>query len=164
MERVLHCMNYQNKKKILDTARQFKINLSYTMDEDPVYIQLYKSLNDYSTIKNDKEFAKKVLIQVPTKLFFYSISNWHSFFTKRSYGPGESSFPYMPEMIRYIYVVGYALLYRPLLIILVLSSFFILWKKKLLTLLISSSLLITTRKSLKRRYSGICLLSTLISL
>ena len=126
-----------DEKNLLDTARQFKIKLSYTMDTDPVYWKFNKSLS--WDIKNDKKFAQSILDQVPEKLFIYSISNWHAFFTKRSFGPGEGSFPNMPKMIRYLYIVGYALLYRPFLVILLLSSCIILWRKNLLTLLISSA-------------------------
>ena len=103
-----------------------KIKLSYTMDEDPNYLRLYKALKDDWDTKNDKDFAKQILAHAPGKLFIYSISNWHSFFTKRCFGPGDGSFPYMPEIIRYFYTVGYALLYRPLLAIMLVVSFIIL--------------------------------------
>jgi len=124
------------EKKLLENARNFKIKLSYTMDGDINYWKFNKSLS--WDIKNDKEFAKNILREVPLKLFSYSISNWHAFFTKRYFGPGEGSFPYMPDLIRYIYVVGYGLLYRPLLLILLIISFIILWKKRFLILFISS--------------------------
>ena len=126
------------KRKLLHDARQLKIKLSYTMDQDPNFSKLYEELRGDWDTKNDKEFAKQILAHAPAKLFIYSISNWHAFFTKRCFGPGDGSFPGMPEMIRRFYVVSYALLYRPLLIILLLMSFIILWKKKLLALLISS--------------------------
>jgi len=128
--------NRIKEKNLLENARKFGIRMSYTMDGDPNYWEFNKSLS--WEIKNDKEFARSIINKAPFKLFFYSISNLHSFFTKRSFGPGEGSFPNMPDMIRYLYVVGYALLYRPLLFILLLSSFVILWRKRLLTLLISS--------------------------
>ena len=130
------------QKKILDNARQLKITLSYTMDEDPNYLRLYKGLKDDWDTKNDKEFAKQVLTRAPAKLFLYSISNWHAFFTKRCFGPGDGSFPGMPDTIRYFYVVGYSVLYRPFLLILLLFSFFVLWKRNLMTLLYSSGGLI----------------------
>ena len=126
------------ERKLLDTARQLKIKLSYTMDEDPNYLRLYKALKDDWDTKNDKEFAKQILAHAPTKLFFYSISNWHAFFTKRCFGPGDGSFPGMPDTIRYLYIVGYSVLYRPFLLILLLFSFFILLKRNLMPLLYSS--------------------------
>ena len=130
--------DFLEKRKLLPAARKLEIKLSYTMDENPNFSKLHEELRDDWDIKNDKEFTKKILSQVPVKLFIYSISNWHAFFTKRSFGPGDGSFPYMPKIIRYFYVVGYSLLYRPLLVILLLTSFIILWQKRFLALLISS--------------------------
>ena len=128
--------NEIKKKALLESAREFRIKLSYAMDGDTNYWNFNKSLS--WDIKNDKEFAKNILREVPIKLFSYSISNWHAFFTKRCFGPGEGSFPYMPDLIRYIYIVGYGLLYRPLLFILLFFSFIILWRKRFLILFISS--------------------------
>ena len=71
--------NLLEERELLETARNLKISLSYTMDEDPDYLQLYKSLKDDWDIKNDKEFAKKILNHAPLELFIYSISNWHAF-------------------------------------------------------------------------------------
>ena len=130
--------NLLEERELLETARNLKISLSYTMDDDPDYLQLYKSLKDDWDIKNDKEFAKKILNHAPLELFIYSISNWHAFFTKRCFGPGEGSFPNMPKIIRYFYIVSYSLFYRPLLAILLLVSFAIFWNKRLLALLFSS--------------------------
>jgi len=124
------------KKELLESAREFRIKISYTMDGNPEYWKFNKSLS--WEIKNDKEFAKKILYKAPLKLFICSISNWHAFFTKRCFGPGEGSFPYMPEIIRNFYTVGYALLYRPSLAIMLLISFIILWRKHFFILLISS--------------------------
>jgi len=131
--------NLLEERELLETARNLKISLSYTMDEDPDYLQLYKSLKDDWDIKNDKEFAKKILNHAPLELFIYSISNWHAFFTKRCFGPGDGSFPFMPEIIRYFYTVGYALLYRPALAILLILSLILFWRKRLFILLLSSS-------------------------
>ena len=131
--------NLLEERELLETARNLKISLSYTMDDDPDYLQFYKSLKDDWDIKKDKEFAKKILNHAPLELFIYSISNWHAFFTKRCFGPGEGSFPNMPKIIRYFYIVSYSLFYRPLLAILLLVSFAIFWNKRLLALLFSSS-------------------------
>ena len=110
------------------------------MDTDPDFREFYNSLS--WSIKNDKKFAIKIIQNAPIKLFVAAVSNWHAFFTKRCFSPRDGSFPYMPEIIRYIYNVSYELLYRPLLAILLISSFIILWKKKFLTLLYSSGGLI----------------------
>ncbi|MAT79617.1 MAG: hypothetical protein CMD13_02650 [Flavobacteriales bacterium] len=123
------------KKNLLDDARKFRIEMSYTMDTNPLYWKFNKELTWKE--KNDKEFAISIINNNPIKLFLYSISNWHAFFTKRSFGFSESSFPGMPEFVRYIYIVGYSFLYRPLLLILVFITIIILVKKKLLTLLFS---------------------------
>ena len=120
---------------LLEDARKFKIKMSYTMDTNPLYWKFNKKLTWED--KNDKEFAIAIINNNPIKLFTYSISNWHSFFTKRSFGLKESSFPGMPEIIRYIYNVSYSLLYRPLLVLLMLLTIIILVKKKLSTLLLS---------------------------
>ena len=128
------------ERNLLETAKKFNIQLSYTMDTDPDFREFYNSLS--WSIKNDKKFAIKIIQNTPIKLFVAAISNWHAFFTKRCFSPGGGSFPYMPEIIRYIYNVSYELLYRPLLAILLLSSFIILWKKKFLILLYSTSGLI----------------------
>ena len=125
------------EKELLESARNFIIKLSYTMDEDTNYWKFNKALS--WEIKNDKEFAINILQKAPLKLFTYSISNWHAFFTKRCFGPGDGSFPFMPEIIRYFYTVGYALLYRPALAILLLFSLILFWRKRLFILLLSSS-------------------------
>ena len=128
------------KEDLINQARQFNIKMSYTMDTQPNFMDFKNSFS--WDIKNDKKFAIEILKTVPVKYFMASISNWHSFFTKRCFSPGDGSFPYMPEIIRYIYNVSYELLYRPLLAILLIFSFIILWKKKFLTLLYSSGGLI----------------------
>ena len=125
------------EKELLESARKFKIKLSYSMDGDTNYWKFNKSLS--WEIKNDKEFAINILQKAPLKLFTYSISNWHAFFTKRCFGPGDGSFPFMPEIIRYFYTVGYALLYRPALAILLIFSLILFWRKRLFILLLSSS-------------------------
>ena len=71
-------------------------------------------------LANDKEFAKKVLDQIPYKIVFLSLSKWHSYFTKRCFFQSES-FPKMGNFIQMLYVKFYSYLYRPFLIIMLLN-------------------------------------------
>ena len=132
--------NYIEEKNMLNTAREFKIKTSYTMDNHPKFWEFKQALS--WEIKNDKAFALQILNREPWKIFIASISNWHSFFTKRCFYPGIDSFPGMPDSIRNIYVVGYAILYRPFLLILLIISFCILWRKKLYNLFYSTGSLL----------------------
>ena len=111
---------------MLEKAKNMKIKLSYTMDTQPDYIDIYGSLSKYTGMEkvklmNDEEFAMKVIKNAPIPLFFYAISNWHSFFTKRSFNP---SFPKMPKFLKKLYYYVFAILYRPLLFLLLIASFF----------------------------------------
>ena len=104
---------------MLEKAKNMKIKLSYTMDTQPDYNDVYGSLSKYTGMEkvklmNDEEFAMKVIKNAPIPLFFYAISNWHSFFTKRSFNP---SFPNMPKFLNKLYDYIFAILYRPLLLI-----------------------------------------------
>jgi len=128
--------NEIKEKKLLSSARDLDISISYTSDLDTNYWKIHKTITWER--KNDKTFAKQIINQAPLHLLLIQMSNWHSFFTKRSFSPGEGSFPYLPNTIRKLYLVFYSLLYRPFLICLLILSFFILWKKKLHGILISS--------------------------
>ena len=121
--------NYLEQNNLIEEARKFKIKISYTMDTQPNYLKFKSSLP--WDIANDKYFAYKIIENVPLEIFLASISNWHSFFTKRSFFPGNNSFPRMPDFVRYIYTYIYSILYRPFLLILLVISFYIFWKKGL---------------------------------
>ena len=133
------------KEGFLDKAKDLKIKFSYTMDTNPDYLDVYYALGEYTgwdrvKLLNDKEFAMQVIRKAPFSLFFYSISNWHSFFTKRSFNP---SFPTMPKFFKKIYDTIYAVLYRPLLLILLITSFIYMFvNKNLSPLYISLSIIL----------------------
>ena len=122
---------------MLEKAKNMKIKLSYTMDTQPDYKDIYGSLSKYTgmekvKIMNDEEFAMKVIKKAPIPIFFYAISNWHSFFTKRSFNP---SFPKMPKFLKKLYDYVFAILYRPLLLLLLIASFFHMFLNKNIQLL-----------------------------
>ncbi len=102
-------------ERLTEKAKTFKINLSYTMDTQSGFMDFKNSFHD--TIKYDKQFANKVLSNAPLKLLIASMSNWHSFFTKRSFGPSPTSFVGMPKIVKTFYSKGYAYLYRPFLLL-----------------------------------------------
>ena len=125
---------------MLEKAKKMKIKLSYTMDTQPDYKDIYDSLGKYTGMEkvklmNDEEFAMKVIKNAPIPLFFYAISNWHSFFTKRSFNP---SFPQMPKLLKKLYAYIFAILYRPLMLLLLLASFFFMYLNKNIQLLFIS--------------------------
>ena len=99
------------------------------MDEDPNFVEVFKSVRADMVLANDKEFAKKVLDQIPFKIVFLSLSKWHSYFTKRCFFPQSESFPGMGNFIQMLYVKFYSYLYRPFLITMLLISAFFLIKK-----------------------------------
>ena len=128
------------EKGMLEKAKNMKIKLSYTMDTQPDYKDIYASLSNYTGMEkvklmNDEEFAMKVIKKAPIPLFFYSISNWHSFFTKRSFNP---SFPNMPKFLNKLYVYIFAVLYRPFLLLFLVASFFHMFLNKNIQLLFIS--------------------------
>ena len=128
------------KKKYLDKAKSFNIKMSYTMDMQAGFMDFKRSFDKSYTY--DEVFSKKILYNAPFKLFIASISNWHSFFTKRCFSPGHSSFLGMPKKIKIIYNKIYAYLYRPFLVPLMLFSLFIFLKIKNFPLLFISFSLI----------------------
>ena len=99
------------------------------MDEDPNFVEVFKSVRGDMVLANDKEFAKKVLDQIPFKIVFLSLSKWHSYFTKRCFFPQSESFPKMGNFIQMLYVKFYSYLYRPFLITMLLISTFFLIKQ-----------------------------------
>ena len=121
--------NYLEQNDLIEEARKFKIKMSYTMDTQPNYMK-FKSYLPWD-LANDKYFAYEIIKNVPYEIFLASISNWHSFFTKRSFFPGNNSFPKMPDFVRFLYTYLYSILYRPFLLILLIISFYIFWKKNL---------------------------------
>jgi 4-amino-4-deoxy-L-arabinose transferase-like glycosyltransferase len=123
-------------KKYLDRAKSFNIEISYTMDTQPDFMPFKRSFDKLYTY--DEIFSKKILYNAPFKLFMASISNWHSFFTKRCFGPNHSSFLGMPKKINKIYNKIYAYLYRPFLAPLILFSLYLFFKKKYFPLLFVS--------------------------
>tara|TARA_Y100001935_G_scaffold104451_1_gene86685 strand:+ start:746 stop:2107 length:1362 start_codon:yes stop_codon:yes gene_type:complete len=132
--------NYLEQNNLIEEARKFKIKMSYTMDTQSNYLKFKSSLP--WDIANDKYFAYEIIKNVPFEILVASISNWHSFFTKRSFFPGNNSFPKMPDFIRFLYVYMYSILYRPFLLILLVISFYIFWKKRLPALFYYSFFLI----------------------
>ncbi|MFL3006886.1 MAG: hypothetical protein ACJZ10_02680 [Candidatus Neomarinimicrobiota bacterium] len=125
---------------MLEKAKNMKIKMSYTMDTESDYIDIYKALSKYTGMEkvklmNDEEFAMKVIKKAPIPLFYYAISNWHSFFTKRSFNP---SFPKMPKFLKKLYDYVFAILYRPLLLLLLMVSFFQMFLNKNFRLMIIS--------------------------
>ena len=110
----------------IEKARSLKLNYSYTMDESPDFVDVFKSVRGDMVLVNDQEFAKKVFQAIPIKIFFLSMAKWHSFFTKRCFFPDRESFPGMPKIILNSYIKFYSYLYRPfLLIFLIFSAFFL---------------------------------------
>jgi hypothetical protein len=132
--------NYIVENGMLDEAKNFKIKMSYTMNTQENYLDFKNSIP--WEIQNDKSFAIQIIKTAPLKIFLSSISNWHSFFTKRSFGPGNESFPGMPNIMRRLYYSGYSLLYRPFLLFMLIFSFYILWVRKTLEILYPSVSLI----------------------
>ena len=123
-----YSLNQGNElRQYVDSYKQLS-NIE-TMDTQSNYLQFKSSLP--WDIANDKHFAYAIIKNVPFEIFLASISNWHSFFTKRSFFPGHNSFPKMPDFIRFLYVYLYSILYRPLLLILLTISFYIFWRKRL---------------------------------
>ena len=125
---------------MLEKAKNMKIKMSYTMDTESDYKDIYGSLSKYTGMEkvklmNDEEFAMKVIKNAPIPLFFYAISNWHSFFTKRSFNP---SFPKMPKFLKKLYNYVFAILYRPLLLLLLITSFFYMFLNRNIQLLFIS--------------------------
>lgn len=124
------------KQNQLKRAKLFKIKMSYSMDTQQDFMSFKRSFDKSYTY--DEIFSKKILSNAPIQLFMASISNWHSFFTKRYFGPSDSSFIGMTKNIRKIYNKLYAYLYRPFLMPLILFSFYICFKKKYFSLLFIS--------------------------
>ncbi len=73
--------------------------------------------------RSDYRFLYKILVNVPHKLFFAQIKNWHYFFINRMFHPsGPNTFPGSPEFLRYIYIGAYNFIYNPLLPFLLIST------------------------------------------
>ena len=106
----------------IEKARSLKLNYSYTMDESPDFVDVFKSVRGDMVLVNDQEFAKKILQSMPIKIVFLSMAKWHSFFTKRCFFPDQMSFPGMPNIIRDLYTKFYSYLYRPFLLIFLIFS------------------------------------------
>lgn len=106
----------------IEKARSLKLNYSYTMDESPDFVDVFKSVRGDMVLVNDQEFAKKILQAMPIKIVFLSMAKWHSFFTKRCFFPDQMSFPGMPNIIRDLYTKFYSYLYRPFLLIFLIFS------------------------------------------
>ena len=117
------------EKGQIEKAKSLDFEVSFTMDEDPNFVEVFKSVRADLVLANDKEFAKKVLDQIPLKIVFLSLSKWHSYFTKRCFFPQSESFPGMGNFIQILYVKFYSYLYRPFLIIMLLISAFFLIKQ-----------------------------------
>ena len=66
------------------------------MDEHPDFLTIKEELSNHWEVGVDNEFAFKVIRNAPLKIIFYSLSNWHSFFTKRMWAPSQGAFPGMP--------------------------------------------------------------------
>ena len=128
---------YIEKNNLMEEAQNFKIKMSYTMDTQPNYMDFKGSLT--WEVANDKQFAMQILKKAPMEIFLACISNWHSFFTKRCFYPNQGSFPGMPDSLRYIYLLSYSLLYRPILLILIIAAVYIFKEKKLLNILYLSA-------------------------
>lgn len=124
------------KQNNLNKAKLFNIKMSYTMDTQPGFMEFKRSFDKVYTY--DEIFSNKILSNAPFQLFIASISNWHSFFTKRCFGPSDTSFLGMPKIIRFSYSKIYTYLYRPFLAPLILFSFFICFRKKYFSLLFIS--------------------------
>ena len=118
------------EKQLIETAENLKIELSYTMDEHPDFLTIKKELSNHWEVGVDNEFAFKVIRDAPLKIIFYSLSNWHSFFTKRMWAPSQGAFPGMPVFLKTFYVKFYSYLYRPFLLPLLVFSLFLLVYRK----------------------------------
>ena len=60
------------EKGQIEKAKSLDFELSFTMDEDPNFIEVFKSVRGDMVLANDKDFAKKVLDQIPFKIVFLS--------------------------------------------------------------------------------------------
>jgi len=129
---------YLENNYLLETARSFKINYSYTMNSQPGFWEFKNSIP--WDVRNDKAFAVKVIKNEPIKLFIASIGNWHSFFTKRCFFPGNQvdAFIGIPTPVLRFYKVSYSLFYRPFLLFFFIISSFFLWSRKEFVLLFPS--------------------------
>ena len=126
----------------IERAKKLKTVFSYTMDENPEFLVVFRSLHDNWAIKSDNEFAKKVFKDSPLEIILFSAMKWHSFFTKRGYSPPYGSFPKMPRIVKIIYVKLYAYLYRPFLLFLLIGSVVLLLSTTNKNLLYSSFFII----------------------
>ncbi len=122
----------------IEKARSLNLNLSYTMDESPDFIDIFKSVRGDLVLSTDQEFSKKIIEEMPVRIVFISLVKWHSFFTKRCFFPAKSSFPGMIDFVRNIYIKFFSYLYRPFLLVLLIISFIILIKKQYFSLLYCS--------------------------
>ena len=66
----------------IEKARSLKLNYSYTMDESPDFVDVFKSVRGDMVLVNDQEFAKKVFKAIPIKIFFYQWLNGIHFLRK----------------------------------------------------------------------------------
>ena len=138
----------------IDKARSLRINYTYTMDESPDFVDVFKSVRGNMVLANDQEFAKKVFQAMPIKIFFLSMAKWHSFFTKRCFFPDQNSFPGMPDIMRNLYIKFYSYLYRPFLLVLLIFSGIFLYKNNYKNLLYTSFGLLVYASSIVTIASG----------
>ena len=122
----------------IEKARSLNLDLTYTMDESPDFVDVYRSIGGDVLYLGDQEFAKKIIKEMPIEIILLSLAKWHSFFTKRCFFPSNDPFPGMIDFIRKTYIKFYSYLYRPLLLIFLISSLIILYKKQYLNLLYCS--------------------------
>ena len=138
----------------IDKARSLRINYTYTMDESPDFVDVFKSVRGNIVLANDQEFAKKVFQAMPIKIFLLSMAKWHSFFTKRCFFPDRNSFPGMPDIMRNLYIKFYSYLYRPFLLVLLIFSGIFLYKNNYKNLLYTSFGLLVYASSIVTIASG----------
>ncbi len=148
----LHYSLLNNGK--IDKARSLRLNYTYTMDESPDFVDVFKSVRGNMVLANDQEFAKKVFQAMPIKIFFLSMAKWHSFFTKRCFFPDQNSFPGMPDIMRNLYIKFYSYLYRPFLLVLLIFSGIFLYKNNYKNLLYTSFGLLVYASSIVTIASG----------
>ena len=83
----------------IEKARSLKLNYSYTMDESPDFVDVFKSVRGDMVLVNDQEFAKKSFTGYANKNSFSFYGKMAFIFYKRCFFPDQMSFPGMPNII-----------------------------------------------------------------
>jgi hypothetical protein len=126
--------NFLYEKKLLSHAKRCQ------GEDDENYRKIYWEVP--VKLKENREFAQKIIREVPFKFLIGQLSNWHTFFTKRMFSPNVNAFPNMPDLIHYIYIGSFNNLYRPFLIPLLLLFIFLIKYQHLRVIVITSLIIL----------------------